>query len=500
MSTEQQQKGKNSNWIWPFELIEQIGEGGMGLVYRARYVVNGREVALKMLPADVTDETALARFERELEVLKNLKHPNIVRCFGGVCENHRRFYAMELVEGGTLEDKLQEKKVLPWEQVIYFALQICDALACSHAQGVVHRDIKPANFLLNRSGQLKLSDFGLASVADSRRITAAGKTAGTFLYMAPEQIRGQEVTDKTDLYALGCVLYELITGAPPFVGETPAATLHMHCQNQPNRPTEKILDCPIALERIILQLLEKDASHRPQSAQAVAAALREVKQSVAISRVTAAEVPERSRIKALTDRPKPADSSFEQRPALKRLSEHSADAPKWIPIALGILLACSLSWNVIQIVQQHSVDHGEHLWVQATTSHDPQVRAIAAQSIGTIAQRTGRHLPLLEEMLLDDDFRVRMESIRGISNAGRYGRHLVPTLIRVQKNDDESQVRTAASQAVEHLKGDFPDDDSSASLGWLTAILLSVVTTVGIYYWFQTSQSKSSPTLARPGT
>lgn len=497
MSTEQQQKGKNSNWIWPFELIEQIGEGGMGLVYRARYVVNGREVALKMLPADVTDEIALARFERELEVLKNLKHPNIVRCFGGVCENHRRFYAMELVEGGTLEDKLQEKKSLPWEQVIFYALQICDALACSHAKGVVHRDIKPANFLLASSGQVKLSDFGLASVADSRRITAAGKTAGTFLYMAPEQIRGQEVTDKTDLYALGCVLYELITGAPPFVGETPAATLHMHCQNQPIRPTEKKLDCPIALERIILELLEKEAEDRPQSAQAVAAALREVKQSVLASKIPGIDTLERPRFKPLPERTRTSDSGIEPRLALKPRSEDSSVAPKWIPIALGILLACSLSWNVIQIVQQHTVDHGEHLWVKATNNPDPQVRAAAAEAIGIIAKRTGRHVPLLEEMLEDPDARVRAESVRGISQSGRYGRKMVPALLRAQKNDTDEQVRSAAAQAVDHLRSDFPETESSPSLGWLTAILLSSVTGVGIYYWFQTSNSKSGVPTAR---
>ena len=244
-----------SKWIWPFELLEQIGEGGMGVVYRARYVVNDRQVALKMLPADVTDETALARFERELAVLKSLKHPNIVRCFGGSCENKRRFYAMELIEGGTLEDLLRTHKKLRWERVVEYGIQMCSALDASHRANVIHRDVKPSNFLIADDGTLKLSDFGLASVAASRRITAAGKTAGTFLYMAPEQIRGHAVTPQTDMYALGCVLYELITGKPPFVAETPAATLHMHCHAEPERPTTKALDCPPALEEIILTLM-----------------------------------------------------------------------------------------------------------------------------------------------------------------------------------------------------------------------------------------------------
>ena len=221
-----------TRWIWPFELIEQIGEGGMGVVYRARYVVNNREVALKMLPGDVTDKVALARFERELEVLKNLKHPNIVRCFGGVSEDKQRFYAMELVEGGSLEDELQRRGRLTMERVVAYGLQMCAGLECSHKSGVVHRDIKPSNFLIGNDKQLKLSDFGLASVSASRRITAAGKTAGTLLYMAPEQIRGGDLSPQTDLYALGCVFYELLTGKPPFVGESPAQTMHMHCRSE----------------------------------------------------------------------------------------------------------------------------------------------------------------------------------------------------------------------------------------------------------------------------
>lgn len=266
----QHESSGSSRWIWPFELLDQIGEGGMGQVYRARYVPRKIEVALKMLPADVTDATALARFEREMEVLKTLRHPNIVRCFGGVCEDKQRFYAMELVPGGSLDDILKAKKRLPWELVIEYALQMCAALECSHDKGVVHRDVKPGNFLVGKDGQLKLSDFGLASVAAARRITAAGKTAGTFLYMAPEQIRGEAVTPQTDLYALGCVLFELLTGRPPFVGATAAATLHMHCKQEPPRITETALECPATLESLVMRLLAKNAADRPVSAGAVA--------------------------------------------------------------------------------------------------------------------------------------------------------------------------------------------------------------------------------------
>ncbi|MEW4488697.1 protein kinase [Thalassoglobus sp. JC818] len=494
MTTDRKPTSPESRWIWPFELLEQIGEGGMGVVYRARYVVNGREVALKMLPSDVNDETALARFERELEVLKNLKHPNIVRCFGGACENRRRFYAMELVEGGSLEDKLQEKKQFPWEQVIYFALQMCDALTCSHAAGVVHRDIKPGNFLLAHSGQLKLSDFGLASVADSRRITAAGKTAGTFLYMAPEQIRGQEITDKTDLYALGCVLYELITGTPPFIGETPAATLHMHCQNMPVRPSEKALDCPIALERIILQLLEKDPANRPESAQAVMRQLRSVKQSVVVTRPTPEEMHDRLRTGSGGTRAQ-AKSPKSGVPLPSPVAPTNS-VPRWVAIALGITLACSLSWNIIQVVQRHSGDHGEMLWVRAAHHADPDVRIVAIESLGTIHQRSGRHLSVLETALQDIDPEVRQQSAHEIGQGGRRSRHLIPVLIRIQKNDADARVRDSANRAVQNLQGTVPETkpEEKSWIGWAVAVLLTGVTTLGIYHWFKTSSvPRTSP-------
>ena len=133
-------------WIWPFELQDKIGEGGMGVVYRARYVVNDRQVAVKLLPSDVTDEVILARFERELEILKTMRHPNIVRCFGGICENQLRFYAMELVDAGTLEELIETQGRLPPMQVVEFGRQMCAALAYAHERGVIHRDIKPGNF------------------------------------------------------------------------------------------------------------------------------------------------------------------------------------------------------------------------------------------------------------------------------------------------------------------------------------------------------------------
>ncbi|MCA8995372.1 MAG: protein kinase [Planctomycetaceae bacterium] len=441
MPSEETTRNSDSKWIWPFEILEQIGEGGMGVVYRARYVVNDRIVALKMLPGDVTDKTALARFDRELEVLKSLKHPNIVRCFGGTSKDKRRFYAMELVEGGTLEDRLQERGRLPWEEVIEYGLQICAALEASHSANVVHRDIKPSNFLITPDGRVKLSDFGLASVEASRKITAAGKTAGTFLYMAPEQIRGKEVTPQTDLYALGCVFYELITGKPPFVGDTPAQTLHLHCHEKAPRPTAIALDCPVSLEQLILRLLEKNPSDRPVSATAVARDLRIVSQTVTIK-----------------SRPSPLQGKNEDPPpTLKtvelgaRLPEMEKALPVWVLFLLGAVLAGSLFFNFVQHQHIRHLHQWQEMGIAATKDTDERVRIAAYHSLGEVADTSPESIDALIRGLDDPIEIVRRTATSSLARGGRIAKKAIPTLIRLQKEDPSADVRAAATAAIDEI-------------------------------------------------
>lgn len=480
MAQHQEAKTPHSKWIWPFELVEQIGEGGMGQVYKARYVVNGRFVALKMLPADVNDATALARFEREVAVLKNLKHPNIVRCFGGVCENKRRFYAMELLEGGTLEDKLQAKGKLPWEQVVEYGLQICAGLQCLHEQGVVHRDVKPSNFLLSPQGQLKLSDFGLASVAASRKITAAGKTAGTFLYMAPEQIRGKNVTSRTDLYALGCMIYELIAGVPPFVGDTPAATLHLHCNAPVPRLTEKAFDCPVALERIVDKLLEKDPENRYDTATDVARELRGVSQTVSATG--------RDLVKAAIQL---ADSGPQRQ--IKPLSNIQApkipsDAGWKVAGALTLVLLLSVLLNMIQWGQGRAAAEWESMWLQASQLPDPSIRIHAYHVLGETADISEKGLERLGMGLTDSESTVRQAAIQGIGKAGARGKPFLTQLINIQKSDAEPQLRSDAEKVVTRLQQ--AQEESWLSAGWLIAFGVLGAAVAG---WWLTRRTTPMP-------
>lgn len=442
---------QTSRWIWPFEVLEQIGEGGMGVVYRARYAVNGRMVALKMLPSDVNDATTLARFERELEVLKNLRHPNIVRCFGGVCENTRRFYAMELVEGGNLEQKLLNRGRLPWEQVVYYGLQMCAALEASHEKGVVHRDIKPANFLITESGQIKLSDFGLASVAAASKITAAGKTAGTFLYMAPEQIRGGEIVPQTDLYALGCVLFELLTGRAPFQGGSPAATLQMHCKAPPPRVTEIALDCPIALERIVLKLLEKDVERRYVSAAIVARELRMVTQTVkAVAATRSISAGDVADVESDGTRVLPGPTRVEETVVPPPVSTRP---PLWQLASAGGLCALLLLGNIAQWSLGTSARTARTLWFAAAEDPDVDVRIAAMESLGQIGQRDRDAFDRLLEGLNDPEPRVRAAALNVLGTIPQ-GKRALATMLKMQNQDVDDDVRSAARAAIARHQSD----------------------------------------------
>ncbi len=269
--------------LGPFEIKKQIGAGGMGVVYSAIYTKNGKKVALKLLPGDLNEDIKLVkRFERELKVLQTLRHENIVLCYGGGRKGRQKFYAMEYVDGGSMADLIRKKGRLGWEETVDYGLQLCAALEHAHEHGIIHRDLKPANLFLTRSGTLKLGDFGLARTNDATQLTAAGKTMGTFAYMAPEQICGKPpISHKTDLYALGCVFFEMLTGKPPFMSDNPATLFHMHLNEQPPRVRAENMDCPIWLESLIQDLLAKPINNRPLDALAVATQLEQVKEKVA---------------------------------------------------------------------------------------------------------------------------------------------------------------------------------------------------------------------------
>lgn len=269
--------------LGPFVLGERLGVGGMGIVYKATNEENGKVVALKVLSPTVSgNQQVSARFEREMAILKKLRHPHIVQYLGGGRSGGQQFFVMEYVPGGSVERLIKKKGKVPWEEALPILRQVAQALEYAHANGVIHRDLKPANLLFTANGErVKLGDFGIARDGDATALTAAGKTVGTYAYMAPEQISGKPgISRRTDLYALGCVAFEMLTGRPPFIAETPAEMLFGHLNVEPPHVREFSIDCPMWLDEVIARLLAKDPEDRYFDALAVQVAFDEVRQKV----------------------------------------------------------------------------------------------------------------------------------------------------------------------------------------------------------------------------
>ncbi len=257
-------------FLGPYRIGESIGRGGMGTVYRGVHEKSGQPVAVKLIGHAVAeDQRFRRRFAGEIETLKRLKHPNIVSLIGYGEQAGQLFYSMELVEGESLQQRLRREKRLPWPPVLDMAIEICAALKHAHDFGVVHRDLKPANLLFTQSGSVKLVDFGIAKLFGNNDQTAAGSVLGTADFMAPEQAGEGAISPRTDLYALGNVMYTCFAGRPPFAGRTLTKVIESLRQESPARIDLINPELPAEIVELIHDLLEKRAEDRPPTALAV---------------------------------------------------------------------------------------------------------------------------------------------------------------------------------------------------------------------------------------
>ena len=263
-----------------YTIEKTLGSGAMGVVYLARHEPTGKPAAIKVLTAEAAkSSSASKRFRREADILQQFRHPNIVRFLAVGRSQGTSYFAMEYVPGRTLDALLEERGALPWREVVDLGIQICEALDYTHERGVFHRDLKPSNLMLTAQDRVKLTDFGIAKDEDATALTATGRTLGTAAYMAPEQIRGTpEISHKTDLYALGVLLYQMIVGECPFQGKSHVVLMHAHLTQDPPRPSDKVAEIPKELDDLIHQLLAKDPTERPWDAAAVGLSLSKLKE------------------------------------------------------------------------------------------------------------------------------------------------------------------------------------------------------------------------------
>ena len=265
-----------------FKIESVVGSGAMGVVYRGTNEKTGRTAAVKVVSTEFAQGGKIRdRFEREAEILQQFRHPNIVRFLAVGRFRGTSYLAMEFIDGSTLEKSILDRDNLPWREVMELGIQICDALHYAHQHGVVHRDLKPSNLMVTADGTIKLTDFGIAKDLDATALTGTGRTLGTAAYMAPEQIRGTPpVSHKTDLYALGVVLYQLLVGKPPFVGVTPVVLMHSHLNEDAPRPSARIHEIPKVLDELVVTLMAKTPADRPWDAAAVGLKLTELRDKV----------------------------------------------------------------------------------------------------------------------------------------------------------------------------------------------------------------------------
>ncbi len=287
--------------LGPYRIVRKVGRGGMGTVYMGIDDSTGQTAAIKLLASEMAEQSDFReRFKAEIETLRKLNHPNIVQIFGFGQDGEHLFYSMEFVAGSSLEEQLGRGRVFSWREVSQFGIDVARALRHAHDRGVIHRDIKPGNLLLNEEGGLKLSDFGIARLFGSERLTGMGSVLGTAEFMAPEQAEGRAVDPRSDLYSLGAVLYVLLARRPLYSARSFAEMLDKQRSEKPAPLRQVAAETPAELEQIIHRLLEKDPQRRFGTATVLERRLQTMLEAFAV-------LPS-DRPQAITVEPAPASS------------------------------------------------------------------------------------------------------------------------------------------------------------------------------------------------
>lgn len=256
--------------LGPYRIIDQIGQGGMATVYKAYQPSMDRYVAIKVLPSQLAESKEFAtRFQQEARIIARLEHPHILPVFDYGEDNGVAYFVMRYLEAGTLKDRMEAGRPLPLDEIDRIFTQLTDALTYAHSHGIVHRDLKPANVLIDPYGNVFLTDFGIAKLLESAspRLTQTDAILGTPAYISPEQAQAQPVDQRSDIYSLGIILYEMVTGGVPFVADTPLAVIFKHITDPLPLPSQVRPDVPPAIEKVILRALAKEPRDRFATAQ-----------------------------------------------------------------------------------------------------------------------------------------------------------------------------------------------------------------------------------------
>jgi len=277
LTTEEARRRVGTNVLDSYSVIDVLGQGGMSVVYRARHLMTDQEVALKILPPELAANSQVkSRFMEEARALAQLDHPNIVHLYNFGQEDGCLVLAMQLVAGQTWERMILDQGRLGWPASVAIAIDVLKALETAHERGIIHRDMKPSNVMVRPDGSALVGDFGIAKMTTSTRLTTTGQTMGTVRYMSPEQVRGQEVDARTDIYSLSVTLYESMCGDTPFDGDSHYDIMASHLNDDAPPMADHGAEVPAALERLVMAGLAKDPAKRPASAREMRRQLAEI--------------------------------------------------------------------------------------------------------------------------------------------------------------------------------------------------------------------------------
>ena len=344
-----------------YVLEEEIGRGSMGIVYRGKQIALERDVAIKVLPRSLAkDASYVARFIREAQIVAGLNHPNIVQIYDAGQQDGLLYFVMEYIQGPTLSSLLHSDGTIPQHLAAEYAAQIADALDAAYQERhIIHRDIKPENLMLDRRGKIKVMDFGLARATGQQKITIAKKLVGSIYYASPEQIWGQELDNRSDIYALGVVLYEMVSGRRPFTGRSLPELSQAITGEKLKPPMAFNMDLSPALERVILKAMARDRNERYMHAASMAQALRALDLRTHIT-----SLPEHQHEAIVVDTPVPDVPSRghgvhpPKRPQVRRpvhlevdLAKSLADQPTAHSSAFPVRAASELSLTRIKTVR-----------------------------------------------------------------------------------------------------------------------------------------------------
>ena len=332
-----------------YELLERVGGGGMALVFKGRDTLLDRTVAVKMLRSQYTaDEDVVKRFRREAQAAASLSHASIVNIYDVGQEDDMYYIVMEFIAGRTLKQKIQQEGKIEMEKAVDIAIQICEALEHAHAHKVIHRDIKPHNIMLTTGGRVKVADFGIARASTSATLTHSGTIMGSVHYFSPEQARGGFSGERSDLYSLGVVLYEMLTGKVPFEGDSAVTIALKHVQEPVVPPRKLNPEIPETLEKIVLKALEKEQALRYQSAAEMMhdlRALQDKPRKPAPSEAT--DVSVKAQGSQAAQAVEAASTGREARQT-SRSPRRKGRGPAWVIIALLVLVVVvAYGWSLV---------------------------------------------------------------------------------------------------------------------------------------------------------